>query len=69
MRSSKPLLVKDHQNNLPIKKIEFSRENDLVLSLDARVVKMWNNESGKPYAAIEPGTDLNDLALYPNTGM
>ena len=46
---------------------------DQVLSLDARVVKIWDRQTGKPYTSIEapPSGDvpLNDLAIYPGSGL
>lgn len=53
---------------LPIRKIEFVPDLELVLSMDSRVLKMWNEESGKPFAAIEPGNCLLDLCRYPSSG-
>uniref|UniRef100_A0A915DZY0 Nucleolar protein 10 n=1 Tax=Ditylenchus dipsaci TaxID=166011 RepID=A0A915DZY0_9BILA len=69
IRSSKPYMMKDHQMGLPIKKLEFVPENELVLSMDSRVLKMWHEENGKPFAAIEPGHDMNDFARFPNSGL
>ncbi|KIH61972.1 NUC153 domain protein [Ancylostoma duodenale] len=70
IRSSKPLIVKDHINELPIKKIDFViRESEnLVLSMDSRVLKMWSENEGKPFAAIETENGLNDFCRYPNSG-
>lgn len=53
---------------LPIKQIEFVKENSLVLTMDSRALKMWHEDSGDPFAALEPGTKLNDFARYPNSG-
>ncbi|KAL6738634.1 hypothetical protein Aduo_012161 [Ancylostoma duodenale] len=71
IRSSKPLIVKDHINELPIKKIDFViRESEnLVLSMDSRVLKMWSENEGKPFAAIETENGLNDFCRYPNSGL
>ncbi|KAK7807067.1 hypothetical protein U0070_011429, partial [Myodes glareolus] len=69
LRSDKPLLVKDHQYGLPIKSVHFQDSLDLVLSADSRIVKMWNKNSGKIFTSLEPEHDLNDVCLYPNSGM
>ncbi|KAK6751893.1 hypothetical protein RB195_003361 [Necator americanus] len=71
IRSCKPLIVKDHINGLPIKKIDFVlRENEnLVLSMDGRVLKIWNENDGKPFAAVETENGLNDFCRYPNSGL
>ena len=69
VRSDKPLLVKDHNYELPIKAIQFQDSLDLVLSMDSKILKLWNRETGKAYTAIEPGTNLNDLCLLPDSGL
>ncbi|XP_062591859.1 nucleolar protein 10-like [Saccostrea cucullata] len=69
IRSSKPLLVKDHQYELPIKSIEFQKSLNLVLSMDTKILKLWDRETGKAFTSIEPGTNLNDLCLLPNSGL
>ncbi|RMZ93568.1 Nucleolar 10 [Brachionus plicatilis] len=69
IRSNRPLLVKDHRFELPIKDIEWHKESDLIFSIDKRVCKIWNRHTGKPYTSIEPGTGLNNLCLVPNSGM
>lgn len=45
IRSSKPLLVKDHMNEIPIKCIEFHKQMNYVYSMDANVVKIWDNNT------------------------
>ncbi|KAJ8307863.1 hypothetical protein KUTeg_014586 [Tegillarca granosa] len=37
--------------------------------MDKKIVKLWNRETGKAFTAIEPGTDLNDLCLIPESGL
>jgi len=70
LRSSKPILVKDHNFGLPIKDIEFQPEQKLVLSCDTRILKMWNELDGKPFTAIEPpDTKLNNFCLFPQSGL
>lgn len=69
IRSNRPMLVKDHRFELPIKQIEWQKESDLVLSIDKRVCKMWDRHTGKPFTSIEPGSGLNNLCLVPNSGM
>ncbi|KAH8046443.1 hypothetical protein JL720_16393 [Aureococcus anophagefferens] len=60
VRSSKPLVTKDHQYGLPVVDVVFhrsSRESSkkLVLSADARVVKAWDGDTG----AIECNVETN----------
>ncbi|VDP61488.1 unnamed protein product, partial [Heligmosomoides polygyrus] len=37
--------------------------------MDSRVLKMWNEVSGKPFAAIETESALNDFCRYPESGL
>lgn len=45
IRSSKPLLVKDHYYSLPIKNIEFNKNENMVFSMDSKIVKIWEEHS------------------------
>ena len=74
IRSSKPCVVKDHFYGLPIKKISFiqspeSSSLDLVASIDSKIVKLWERQTGNPHTAIQTPADLNDMCLVPKTGM
>ena len=72
LRSSKPLLVKDHMYGLPIKRVLFtegSEEEGRVLSMDSQVVRLWERESGKAYTSIEATAEFNDIVLYPKSGL
>lgn len=69
LRSTKPLLIKDHQYGLPINSIAFQDKLDVVLSTDSKILKIWDRETGKPFTSIEPSTDINDLCLYPDSGL
>ncbi|CAH1644950.1 unnamed protein product [Spodoptera littoralis] len=69
IRSSKPLLVKDHMNEIPIKALEFHKTMDYVYSMDSTVVKIWDKNTGKQYTSIESSADFNDLCVIPNTGL
>ncbi|XP_026756940.1 nucleolar protein 10 [Galleria mellonella] len=69
IRSSKPLLIKDHLNEMPIKNIEFHKQMDYVYTMDAKVVKIWDKNTGKQYTSIESSVDFNDLCVIPNTGL
>uniref|UniRef100_A0A8C5IWB8 Nucleolar protein 10 n=1 Tax=Junco hyemalis TaxID=40217 RepID=A0A8C5IWB8_JUNHY len=69
LRSSNPLIVKDHHYGLPIKSIQFQHQLDLIISADSRIIKMWNKDTGKLFTSMEPEHDINDVCLYPNSGM
>ena len=45
IRAMKPYLVKDHNYELPIKSIKFQEKEDIVLSMDKRIVKMWDRKT------------------------
>ncbi|CAB4067117.1 NOL10 [Lepeophtheirus salmonis] len=53
----------------PIKKIKFHTTLDQVLSLDEKVLKVWDRNTGKPYAAIEGSVILNDFDIFPGSGL
>ncbi|XP_030632379.1 nucleolar protein 10 isoform X2 [Chanos chanos] len=69
LRSSHPLLVKDHYYGLPIKALHFHEPLDLVLSADSKIIKMWNRDNGKVFSSIEPQSNINDMCVYPGSGM
>ncbi|KAK7142886.1 hypothetical protein R3I94_012281 [Phoxinus phoxinus] len=69
LRSSHPLLVKDHYYGLPIKSLHFHEPLDLVLSADSKIIKMWHKDNGRVFSSIEPQANINDVCLYPGSGM
>ncbi|BFY99226.1 hypothetical protein BsWGS_02266 [Bradybaena similaris] len=69
LRAMKPFHVKDHNYELPIRCIDYQDSQDLVLSMDSKIVKMWNRNTGKLLTALEPGVVLNQLCVFPNSGL
>lgn len=69
LRSSQPLLVKDHFYNLPINSLNFHNQLDLVVSSDSKIIKIWNKDTGKLFSSVEPQTNINSVCVYPNSGM
>jgi ribosome biogenesis protein ENP2 len=69
LRRASPLRIKDHQYGLPIVDIKYHSMTGHVVSSDAKSIKIWERESGKTYTSIEPAADVNDVALYPDSGM
>ncbi|XP_044749537.1 nucleolar protein 10-like [Coccinella septempunctata] len=69
IRSSEPYMVKDHMERLPIKDIEFNKKENIVFSMNKSILKMWDKNSGKPYANIETSSELNNLCVVPDTGL
>lgn len=72
IRTNKPYTIKDHYFGLPIKTLDFhsgSNEHDLVMSLDEKVLKLWDRNNGETFTAIQPEKDLNSFCVIPRTGM
>ncbi|XP_042903569.1 nucleolar protein 10 [Parasteatoda tepidariorum] len=69
IRTNKPFIVKDNLYGLPIKNIEFIKNEDLVASLDSKCVKFWKQNTGKNYTTIQTPVHLNDLCIVPNSGL
>lgn len=45
VRSSEPLIVKNHLNRIPVKKIEFNPNHKSVYSLDSAMLKIWDENT------------------------
>nr|CAD7258459.1 unnamed protein product [Timema shepardi] len=70
IRSNKPFYTKDHMYGLPIVNVDFHESQDLVLSMDECVVKIWDKNNGKLFTSIEASeTKFHSLCVVPNTGM
>lgn len=74
LRTSHPIITKDQGYGFGIKKIIWLEEtgNDdlnLILTSDKKIAKIWNRDDGKPYAALEPSVDINDVEHIPGSGM
>lgn len=69
IRASEPLIIKDHLNRIPVKKIAFNSSQNVVCSLDSAMLKIWDETSGKQMAYIESTSNFNDFCTIPNTGM
>uniref|UniRef100_A0AAG5DD45 Nucleolar protein 10 n=1 Tax=Anopheles atroparvus TaxID=41427 RepID=A0AAG5DD45_ANOAO len=69
IRARSPLAVKDHLNQLPIKKIRFQPEQKSVYSLDGAMLKIWDEATLKQKACIESLSNFNDFAHYPGSGL
>lgn len=66
IRSSKPLLVKDHQYDEPINTILF--QGNTCISSDSKICKLWDKNDGKSIANIEMGDIIHTATLVPNSG-
>lgn len=66
LRSSKPLMTKVHQYGLPVIRAAFHRGSpggDVVVTADARVVKLWRRSDGSQLASIESPAAIRDVCL------
>ncbi|XP_058057878.1 nucleolar protein 10 [Anopheles bellator] len=69
IRGRSPIAVKDHLNQLPIKKIRFQGEQKSVYSLDAAMLKIWDESTLKQKACVESSSNFNDFAHFPGSGL
>ncbi|XP_062535155.1 nucleolar protein 10 [Armigeres subalbatus] len=69
IRAKDPLLVKDHLNQLAVRKIGFNAENNAVYSLDNAMLKIWDEVTGKQLAYIESNSNFNDFTTSPKSGL
>lgn len=69
LRSSQPLLIKDHLNKLPVKKICHNPSQNVVYSMDSSMLKIWDDTTGKQQAYIESQSDFNDFCTIPGSGI
>uniref|UniRef100_A0A182Q004 Nucleolar protein 10 n=1 Tax=Anopheles farauti TaxID=69004 RepID=A0A182Q004_9DIPT len=69
IRARNPVAVKDHLNQLPIKKIRFQADNKSVYSMDAAMLKIWDETTTKQKAYIESRSNFNDFAHFPGSGL
>lgn len=64
MRSNRPTRVKDHRYGLPIKNIDFHHLNqDLVASLDARILRLWDRNSVWLFSSTSPIIILTNFVI------
>jgi len=64
-----PIFEKTHQYKFPIKNIKFHESSRTIFSQDKKVIKVYERDTGKLYTNVQTKKDINDFALYPNSGM
>ena len=71
LRAPRPTVVKDHRYGLPVLKVEWAETGGqrLVVSTDAKSVRLWSRVDGAAYTAIESATALHDSTLWPGSGL
>lgn len=67
LRAMKPFNVKDHNYELPIKSIEFQDSQDLVLSMDSKILKLWNRNTVSCLLNNRTCTYLREVFLFIQT--
>ena len=76
LRSSRPLITKDHMYDSPIVDIKFQTDpfgsgTRHIVSSDKHIIKIWDAETGEAHTNIEPaeGAGINDVALWKDSGL
>ncbi|KAF3015885.1 Small ribosomal subunit bioproteinsis [Neopestalotiopsis sp. 37M] len=72
LRSPVPLLQKDQGLGFAVKELMHlttASQEKKILSADKRVVKIWDEQDGKPWTSVEPLVDINSVAWCKDTGM
>jgi ribosome biogenesis protein ENP2 len=65
LRSSKPILTRDHHYGYPIKEVRHHAASGCLLSYDRKALRLWNRNTGSLLTTVEPsgGADLNHVAF------
>ena len=76
LRSSRPMIIKDHKYGNPIVDLKFhdsggsSSSRRYVISSDKFAVRIWDKDTGKPFTTIESQVaDLNDVCVWDGKGL
>jgi len=78
LRSPVPTLKKDQGYDYPIRHVQFltpssttrsSTTEPKVLSADKRIIKIWEEQDGRPWTSVEPDVDINSVAWCQDSGM
>ncbi|RMZ82132.1 hypothetical protein DV737_g2180, partial [Chaetothyriales sp. CBS 132003] len=78
LRSPLPTLTKDQGYGYPILHLEHlnfssttraSNTEAKVLSVDKRILKIWEEQDGAPWTSVEPSVDMNSVAWCRDSGM
>ena len=67
LRNGLPVRIKDHQYDLPIKDLAFHEPLDLVLSMDCKIVKLWDRHTVRGLDLWVKWALVMDGNLIPNT--
>ena len=67
LRSPTPTFIKDHRNEKQIHTIRYA--GGQLVSVDPKVMKMWDERTGEPFGALETTVPSNDLVVWPDSGL
>jgi len=69
IRYSSHLLEVQHPYKLPIKTLKFHEASKNIISVDKKIIKIYNKTTGKIFTNIEGNSDINDVELVGNSGL
>lgn len=72
IRAPTPLRCRDHRYGLPIRRVSFCEgagAQGRVVTADKKVIKIWETDAEKLLTAVEPPADVNDMCVYPRSGL
>lgn len=72
LRRPVPLLRKEQGFGFGIKNIlhlKTASQERKILSMDKKIIKIWDESTGEPWTSIEPITDLNHIQWVKDTGL
>lgn len=72
LRRPVAILQKDQGYGFPIKSLmhlKTASHEKKILSADKRIIKLWDESTGKAWTSVEPAVDLNSVAWCKGSGM
>lgn len=69
LRYEKSVIDFQHQYREPINSIIFHDKSRSLLSADKKIVKIFNQDTGKIFTNIEPKEEINSIELVQNSGL
>jgi len=69
IRSCAPIFTKDHNYGLPIKSVIYHSAGDRLISADTKGLKIYDQNTGKNFVALDMAADINQLCVYRDSGL
>ena len=69
MRYPVPLYTLTHHYKCPIKSIKYHAKSRKLLTVDKKIIKIWDQQTGDLYTNIEPKAHVNDVETCADTGL